>query len=206
MADPDTQLAETMGKAPVVLGFNLVGNGGEEGTAIRAGFAVIGARGEDPYRFVDNFPAAVSALPPNLQAARGNGFVNEPSDWDNIVRRVPLVLRLGDRPVPSLAAESVARRVRQRAAICCATPARRPKRAFGENTGLNAIEIQVPEANTTVRCRPTRPDDVTAPLRRRRDPRRYISAADVLSGKFDRETESPTISCWSVRPRPGSID
>src|ERR1700722_6493018 len=53
MADPDTQLAQTMGKAPVVLGFNLVGNGGEAGTAVRAGFAVIGARGEDPYRFVD---------------------------------------------------------------------------------------------------------------------------------------------------------
>ena len=53
MPDPDTQLAEAMAKAPVVVGFSLVGSGGAPQTAVKAGFAVVGARGEDPWRFVE---------------------------------------------------------------------------------------------------------------------------------------------------------
>ena len=101
---------------------------------------MVGARGEDPWRFVDRSPEAVSALPQFLKAAQGNGFVNEPSDWDNVVRHVPLVLRLGDKPVPSLAAEAL--RVAQGARGYIAKYAgAQSETSFGENTGLNAIKI-----------------------------------------------------------------
>ena len=183
MKDPDAQLADAMSQAPVVLGFNLVGNGGQAKTPVRAGFAVIGALNENPYRFVDNFPEAVSALSSFLKAASGNGFVNEPSDWDNIVRRVPLVLRLNGQPVPSLAAEALrvglgARGYKLRYAGAQA------EKSFGENTGLNAVEIQVPEAHTTVAI-PTNAAGQVAIHYARRDPRRYIAAADVVAGSFD---------------------
>ena len=177
MPDPDTQLAEAMAKAPVVVGFSLVGSGGAPQTTVKAGFAVVGARGEDPWRFVDRSPEAVSALPPFQKAALGNGFVNEPSDWDNVVRHVPLVLRLGDKPVPSLAAEALRVAFGARGYIAKYAGAQSEK-TYGENTGLNAIKIA----------------DFIVPIDRsggvtihyaERDERRYLSATDVLAASFD---------------------
>jgi adenylate cyclase len=183
MPDPDTQFAAAMAKAPVVLGFELAGRGGGPQTAIKAGFAVVGARDEDPWRFVDRFPEAVGALPQFLAAASGNGFVNEPSDWDNVVRKVPMVLRLGDRPVPSLVAETLRVGFGGHGYIARYAGAQ-ADRSFGENTGLNAIEIPIPAAHTALRIPVDSAGEVAihyAP----RDPRRYISAADILSGNFD---------------------
>jgi adenylate cyclase len=177
MPDPDTQFAEAMAKAPVVIGFSLVGEGGKDATEIKAGYAVVGARGEDPWLFVKRSEEAVSALPAFLKAAQGNGFVNEPSDWDNVVRKVPLVLRLGDKPVPSLAAEAL--RVAQRARGYIAKYAgAQSDKSLGENSGLNAIKIGKVEV----------PIDRAGGLSIRygeHDKRRYISAADVLSGSVD---------------------
>ena len=177
MPDPDAQLAEAMAKAPIVVGFSLVGNGGQTQTTVKEGFVVVGALGEDPWRFVPRFMEAVSALPPFQKAAQGNGFVNEPSDWDNVVRRVPLVLRLGDKSVPSLASEAL--RVAQGAKSYIAKYAgAQSELSFGENTGLNAIKIgqfAVPidrSGGLTIRYAA-------------RDERRYLSAADLLSGTFD---------------------
>ena len=63
--------------------------------------------GDDPLGHVDSFSAAVSNLPELEAAAAGNGFLNQYLDWDHVVRRVPLILRLGDKPYPSLAAEAL---------------------------------------------------------------------------------------------------
>jgi adenylate cyclase len=183
MPDPDSQFAAAMAKAPVVLGFNLVGHGGLPQTTIKAGFAVVGARDEDPWRFVSRSPEAVSALPEFLKAASGNGFVNEPSDWDNVVRHVPLVLRLGDRPVPSLVAETLRVAFGGRGFIARYAGAQ-ADRSFGENTGLNAIEIPVPAAHTALNI----PVDAAGEMAVHyavHNSRRYISAADIVAGKFD---------------------
>lgn len=183
MPEPDAQLAAAMEKAPVVIGFSLTGGGGKAQTAVKAGYAVVGAQNEDPWRFVMRFPEAVSALPPLLKAAGGNGFVNEPSDWDNVVRHVPLVLRLGDRPVPSLAAEALRVGFAGRGFIARYAGAQAEK-SFGENTGLNAIEIPIPQAQTALKM-PVDASGQVAIHYARRDPRRYISASDILAGKFD---------------------
>jgi adenylate cyclase len=182
--DPDTQLAAAMQKAPVVLGFSLIGSGGSPQTAVKAGYAVVGARNEDPWRFVDRFPETVSALPAFLKAASGNGFVNEPSDWDNVVRHVPLVLRLGNRPIPSFAAEDLRVAFGGRGYIARYAGAQAEK-SFGENTGLNAIEIPIPQAHTALRIPVDAAGQVTVHYARR-DPHQYISAADILEGKFDK--------------------
>lgn len=177
MPDPDTQLAEEMARAPVVIGFSLIGNGGLGETTIKAGYAVVGAQGEDPWRFVPRFMEAVSGLPPFQKAAQGNGFVNEPSDWDNVVRHVPLVLRLGDKPVPSLAGEAL--RVAQGARGYIAKYAgAQSETSFGENSGLNAIKIGKVEAPID------RAGRVTIRYAER-DDRRYLSAAELLAGTFD---------------------
>ena len=107
MPDPDTELAEAMAKAPVVVGFSLAAAAARRKPRSRpvSRWSVRGAK----------TPGALSIDPPKRSALcrhsgkrrLGNGFVNEPSDWDNVVRHVPLVLRLGDKPVPSLAAEAL---------------------------------------------------------------------------------------------------
>ncbi|HTT80120.1 MAG TPA: adenylate/guanylate cyclase domain-containing protein [Stellaceae bacterium] len=183
MPDPDSRFAAAMAKAPVVVGFELAGSGGRPQTAVKAGFAVVGARNENPWRFVDRFPAAVSALPMFLKSVSGNGFVNEPSDWDNVVRRVPMVLRLGNRPVPSLAAETLRVGFGGHGYIARYAGAQ-ADRSFGENTGLNAIEIPVPAAHTALRI-PVDSSGEVAIHYAPRDLHQYISAADILAGRFN---------------------
>jgi adenylate cyclase len=179
--DPDMQLAQAMAKAPVVVGFSLTQAGGRPESAIKAGFAVLGGKGEDPYRFVRSFPDAVSALPQFEAAARGNGFVNEFSDWDNVVRRVPMVLRLGNRPVPSLAAEALRVGLGARGYVIRYAGAHGAM-SFGENSGIDAIEIPIPGRG-----------GLRIPLDAAGEVAVYfagqnpsaISAADILDGNFD---------------------
>ena len=181
--DPDQQFAAAMAKTPVVVGFNLTGTSGKGKPLIKAGYAVLGAKNEDPWRYVDRFPGSVAALPELQKAAAGNGFVNEPSDWDNIVRHVPLVFRLGNKPVPSLAAEAMRAGLGAHGYIVRYAGAQAEK-SFGENTGLNAIEIPIPALGKAIKIPVNRAGQV-AVYYAKRDPRRYVSAADILDGKFD---------------------
>src|SRR5262249_13541621 len=134
MQDPDSQFAAAIQDAPVVIGFSL-GTSGTGAPAPKAGFSWVGASGADPLAFVRSFPDAVSALPQFQKAASGNGFVNQISDWDNIVRRVPLVLRLRDRAVPSLAAEAMRVGFGAKSYIGRYSGSQTEK-SFGDNTGL----------------------------------------------------------------------
>jgi len=183
MPDPDTVFAEAMKKVPTVVGFNLTGESGRGNPLIKAGYAVLGAKGEDPWRYVDNFPESVAALHRLQRAAAGDGFVNEPSDWDNIVRHVPLVFRLGNKPVPSLAAEALRVALGGRGYLIRYAGAQADQ-SFGVNSGLNAIEIPIPALGKALRI-PVNQSGQVAVYYARRDPRRYISAANILDGKFD---------------------
>ena len=106
LPDPDQRLGEAMGAVPVVTGFILTDRGQTRPPLPKAGFAFAG---EEPLGHVDSFSAAVSNLPGLEAAAAGNGFLNQFVDWDHVVRRVPLILRLGEKPYPSLAAEALTR-------------------------------------------------------------------------------------------------
>ena len=181
MQDPDDQFAQAIADASVVVGFDLTGAIGEGNPVIKAGFSWVGASGADPLRFVRSFPDAVCALPQLQKAAAGDGFVNQISDWDNVVRRVPLLLRLGDKAVPSLAAEALRVGLGASGYIGRYSGAQAAK-SFGENTGLNAVKIgplAVPtdaKGQVTVHYMRPRPRD--------QDPR-YISAGKIIAGNFE---------------------
>jgi len=181
MQDPDAEFAKAIAKAPVVVGFDLTGTTGKGNPVIKAGFSWVGAAGANPLRFVQSFPEAVCALPQFQKTARGDGFVNQISDWDNVVRRVPLLLRYGDKAVPSLAAEALRVGLGASGFIGRYSGAQAAK-SFGENTGLNALKIGplvVPtDAKGEVAVHYTRPRP------RASDPR-YISAAKIVAGDFD---------------------
>ncbi len=174
LPDPDQVLAAAMRKVPVVTGFILTGRGASRPPAAKAGFAFAGT---DPLGHVDDFPAAVPNLPVLEAAAEGDGFLNQYLDWDHVVRRVPLILKLNGKPYPSLAAEAL------RVAFGASTYVGRAAGAngennFGEDTGLTALRIG----------RMTVPTDAAGRVwlhYARREPARTLSAADVLAGKFD---------------------
>jgi adenylate cyclase len=178
MADPDQRLVEAISKLPVVVSFALTANGGTGNPLAKAGFSAAGGAGWDPLRFVRSFPDAVAALPALQKAAAGNGFDNElPDEWDGIVRHVPLLLRLGDKAVPSLAAEAL--RLGTGASTYIAKGAgANGQQSFGENTGLNSVKIGplvVPTDSAGQVWAHFAPTDRS----------RFISASDILSGKFD---------------------
>jgi adenylate cyclase len=174
--DPDQRLAEAMRKVPVVTGFILTDRGQSRAPLAKAGFAFVGAQ---PLAHVDSFSSAISSLPGLEAAAAGNGFLNQFVDWDHVIRRVPLILRLGEKPYPSLVAETLRVALGASSYVGRAAGANTEK-SFGEKTGLTAIRIGQLTIPTDAAGRVWL--HYTAPV-----PRRdwFVSAADVLAGKLD---------------------
>ncbi len=109
LPDHDAVLGEALVDRPVVLGF-AVQRDRDPGEADRLPSA--------PYRYVwvgggprvdalHGFSTAVPALEVLDTRAAGNGALTFVPDADGVVRRVPLALRLGDQPVPTLASETL---------------------------------------------------------------------------------------------------
>ena len=173
--DPDDNLARTMRTVPVVTGFILSDRGSERPPAEKAGFAFIG---NDPLSRVASFSRAIPNLPEFEAAAAGNGFLNQYLDWDNVVRRVPLVLKLDDKPYPSLVAEML--RIASEAHSYVGRGAgAQAQTNFGANTGMTDLRIGpliVPTdaaGRVAVHFAPPAPN-------------LYVSAKDILAGTFDR--------------------
>ena len=174
LPDPDQRLAEAIRAVPVVTGFILTDRGETRPPLPKAGFAFAG---DDPLGHVDSYPAVVADLPALEAAAAGNGFLNQYLDWDHVVRRVPLISRLGEKPYPSLDAEALRLALGARGYVGRAAGANAEK-SFGEKTGLTAIRIGQVTIPTDAAGRVWLHYAVP-----RRD--RFVSAADVLAGKFD---------------------
>ncbi|BCP52724.1 adenylate/guanylate cyclase domain-containing protein [Kaistia sp. 32K] len=168
----DMMFAAALASTPSVLGLALSGGGGPL-PHLNTGFAVAG---DDPRPFIPRFAGVVANLPALDEAAKGLGSINWIEDRDQIVRRVPLVLRVGDALVPSFAAEAL--RVGQDAGsyILKASNAS-GEEAFGRSTGLNHIRI----GSFIV---PTDPDGAIWLRFRPSDPQSFISAKTVLDGSM----------------------
>ena len=180
MRDPDDVLAQALSKVPSVLGFALTEKGGTNNLMTKAGFSFLGAAGADPLINTDHFPEVVADLPVLQKAAAGEGAVNPHLDGDNVLRRVPLVYRLGkNRAVPSLAAEALRLAVGAHGYIGKAAGAN-GETSYGVNTGLNAVKI----GPLVV---PTDGAGMVWLHYARSNPGLYIPASDILSGHFDSE-------------------
>jgi adenylate cyclase len=174
LPDPDETLAAAMKEIPSVAGFILVEHGEGTKPVQKAGYAFAG---DEPLQYVDAFPGAISDLPELQAAAAGNGFLNQHVDWDQIVRRVPLIMRLGDKPVFSLVAETLRLATGARTYVARAAGANAEK-SFGENTGLTAVRIGPLTIPTDAAGR------VWVYYSKPRL-ERFVSAAKILSGDFD---------------------
>ncbi|RZJ12769.1 MAG: adenylate/guanylate cyclase domain-containing protein [Rubrivivax sp.] len=109
-ADGDAALARALGQGRIVVGFGLtnrrVGNAtpDDDGLELKAGYFPMG---DDPAPYLPTFRSSVANLPDLQQAAAGQGAMTFMPDDDGIIRRVPLLLNLDGRLVPSLSAEAL---------------------------------------------------------------------------------------------------
>jgi adenylate cyclase len=168
----DQAFAQALGETPSVLGTSL---SRRSTTSIRpkAGFVVAG---DDPWPFIPSFPGASGNLGELEAAAKGIGAINWVPDRDQIVRRVPLLYRIGNEPVPALSAELL--RVGQGANTYVLKGANASgETGLGRNTGLNHLKIGKIEV-------PTDPDGSIFIKFRRSNPAAFIPAWKVLSGQL----------------------
>lgn len=105
LPDHDAVLARALSGGPFVLGLALE-RADQPGKLAELKAHVI-ARGEPPQPYVHAFSGAINPLPMLSGAASGLGAMTFIPDADGVVRRVPLLVRVGDAAVPSLAAEAL---------------------------------------------------------------------------------------------------
>ena len=171
----DQILAEAVGNAPIVLGFIAT----PQGTSIpetKAGFA---HGGDDPKLFAPYYPGAAASLKELQEKAQGAGVLNWIPEHDQIIRSMPMVIRVGDTLYPSFAADML-RLAQGASTYVVKSSGASSEKAFGEKTGIVAIkvgEFEVPtEANGQMWIRFT-PDSKD----------RYLPAWKVLNGEISGE-------------------
>jgi serine phosphatase RsbU (regulator of sigma subunit) len=165
---PDDAFAAAIARHPTVLG--MIGSSQAAGLLpeAKASFATIG---ENVGAFVPRFPGASRSLPAFEKSAAGIGALNWLPDHDQILRRIPIVVGISDRLYPSLITEALrvfngAKTLRVRSA---------GDGGFTGNRGITTVAI----GETVV---PTDREGQLWLAFSRRDPKRTVSAADILRG------------------------
>jgi adenylate cyclase len=105
LPDHDAVLAHALAAGPVVLGFAVERR--EQPGALPELKARYVATGEPAQPYVAAFSGAINPLPALEAAASGLGAIVFLPDADGVVRRVPLLVRVGDTLAPSLLAEAL---------------------------------------------------------------------------------------------------
>jgi adenylate cyclase len=172
LPDHDKVLGRVLSDRNVVLGSSLSRSGQPqrqekkvaEGSTPR--YRVIATGASEPESWLHGFDDIVAPLQVLSARAEGVGALNFATDVDGVVRRVPLLLRLGERIVPSLSAEAL--RVAQ-----------------GErNYLLRSNEGGIQDVRIGAVTVPTNPHAEIWLHYTRDVPERYVSAADVFNGKL----------------------
>lgn len=166
----DKMFAEAIADSNVVLSTALTNRQSEIPPA-KAGFSVAG---DDPRPFIVGFAGASRNLPILDAATDGIGSINWIPDRDQVIRRVPLVLRVGEDLVPSLALEALRVNEDAKGYVLKSSNAN-GETAFGGQTGLNHIkvgDIEIPtdaDGGIWLNFRPSNPGA-------------YLPAWEVLTG------------------------
>jgi adenylate cyclase len=168
----DARFAAAIAQVPVVLSVTATDRGPALPWPTKAGMVVAG---DAPDGFLPDFSAMLMPVAPLREAATGLGATNWLPDRDQVVRRVPLVLRYGAAVVPSLAMEAL--RVAQGASTYVLRGSNASgTSAFGRQTGLNAVKVGDIAVDTGA-------DGSVRPRYTHTAPERYISVADLFAGK-----------------------
>lgn len=168
----DQVFAEAIGSAPVVLGF-IASPYTDTLPETKAGFA---HGGDDPRLFAPYYPGSAASLKVLQDPAVGAGALNWIPEFDQIIRRMPIVVRVGDTLFPSLSAD-VLRLAQGASTYVVKSSGASSEQAFGEKTGIVKVRVgdfEIPtEANGQMWVRFT-------PQNRAR----YLPAWQVLNGEI----------------------
>ncbi|KQP38010.1 CHASE2 domain-containing protein [Pseudorhodoferax sp. Leaf274] len=118
--DPDEAFARSMDGGGVVLGFALRPQAPATPAAL-AGPPRFVEVGRPAAPFLRRFGEAITAVQPLADHAAGHGALAFLPDSDGVVRRVPLLLRVGDSLVPSLVTELLRVAQRERSIVVRST-------------------------------------------------------------------------------------
>ncbi|XSG82246.1 MAG: CHASE2 domain-containing protein [Methyloligella sp. ZOD6] len=166
----DRVFAEAIAQTPVILGFIGLAHGG--GTPEnKAGFA---HGGDDPRLFAPRFPGAAVSLPELQNAAQGSGALNWIPEHDQVIRRMPMLVTIGDTLFPAFAGEML--RVAQGASTYIVkSSGASGVESFGEQTGITRVRVGDFEV-------PTDPNGQMWMRFSMSDEGRYLPAWKVLNG------------------------
>jgi len=170
LPDHDAVMAETLTQGKVILGFS-VGQENSPGKLPETPFKIISV-GESPLPFLHGFSSSIMPLPEFETKASGIGALTFIPDSDGVVRRVPLMIKVNEQPMPTFSAESL--RVAQHESNYLTRTARTA------GTGIQEIRI----GKITIPTTPTGEVWVyyTTPVAER-----YIPAWKVLAGEVDQK-------------------
>ncbi len=171
----DDVFAGELAKGRVVLGFIMTSKRGVGSKPVlKSSFAFAGT---DPKKFAPAFAHAVNSLAVLSKAAAGSGFLNWIPDHDQVVRRIPLLARVGGQLYPAMAIETL--RVAQGAGTYIVkSSGASGVQSFGQDSGIEALRV----GSGIV------PVNASGELQVHfayRDRSRYISAWKILSDKID---------------------
>ncbi len=187
----DTTFAKAIGAHPTVLGIIATSRPSEHVPAPKASFVTIG---DNVLGLVPSFRGASGNLPALEKAAAGIGALNWLPDHDQILRRIPLIVGIGDKLYPSLTAEALrvfngAKTIRVRSA---------GEGGFSGDRGISTIGI----GDSVI---PTDSDGQLWLSFSRHDPKRSISAGDVLRGGLPEDALKGRIAIIGTSA-PGLLD
>jgi adenylate cyclase len=170
----DVAFADAIATVPAVMGFI----GVDDGTVLPVSHSGFAFAGDNPALYVPAFRGAVASLPLLQEKSAGSGALNWVPEFDQVVRRLPLLVRIGEQLYPSLAAEAI--RIAQGATtFVVKASGASGEEAFGRNSGITSVQIgeyQIPtDANGQIWMRFTKSD-----------PRRAIRASSVFDGTVAR--------------------
>ncbi len=166
----DEIFADAIRQRPVVLG--AIGRS-DDGPHIAPSTTAFALLGTDPSRHVPTFRTATVNTPVLNRAAAGIGVLNWFPESDQIVRKVPLIVRFGDQLYPSLVAESI------RLAEGASTISVRSSTASAEGSSVESGITSVRIGRYRI---PTESSGQFWMAFSSHRPERYISAASVLNG------------------------
>ncbi|MDZ4735075.1 MAG: adenylate/guanylate cyclase domain-containing protein [Rhodospirillaceae bacterium] len=105
LPDHDEIFAETLARCRCVLGYSVLESLGVSANENPVAPAAVAEIGGDPRPFLYPYPGVLSNLPALEAAAVGRGLFTLDPEQDGLVRRVPLLMRVGDTILPALAPE-----------------------------------------------------------------------------------------------------
>jgi adenylate cyclase len=175
--ESDAALARTLREGRVVLGYAMRFDGAPDAGSCAPpplGLSIAQAEGSDDPVF--RAAGAICSLPELTAAAGAQGFLNAAPDSDGILRRVPLLVRLGESTYPSLALATV---------------------AAMSGTKNVALRVQNGNANTLAIDGHDVPLDGRSNLlvryRGKKHAFRYVSAADVMQNRVPANAFTDTL-------------